>query len=270
MKRLALACVLFALGGSAAWAGVVIEMEVTGPGAAGKPVTDTIYVEGTTIRMDPHASRGDGNMSMLFRDDTMWIIDHDEKQCQTIDKDGLESLSAQLGGAMAEMEAQMAQLPPEQREMMKKMMKGRMPGMGEEALPRRIENGAAEQVGEFACTVHTLYSGDAKVWEVCAADDNAVSEFSEAKGAFDAMSAFAEQLRESLKQLPFADMMNTPFYDMNAVGGVPVRVRTFAGGTMQSESVLKAVTHRDFDEAFFSVPKGYKVKSLADEIKIAK
>ncbi|MDH3476427.1 MAG: hypothetical protein OEM59_22335, partial [Rhodospirillales bacterium] len=122
MKRLFL-CALFTLAGTAAWAGVVIEMEVTDSPSEVEAATDTIYADGKKLRIDPHESQGGGRMSMIFRDDELWILDHDKKRCQTIDKQGIEELSTEIGGAMKEMEAQLAKLPPDQRAMMEKMMK---------------------------------------------------------------------------------------------------------------------------------------------------
>ena len=224
MKKTALACVLFVLVCPVARPGVVIEMEVKDPSSTGEGPTDKIFAQGEMLRMDPHGEGGGGQMSMIFRDDTLWMVNHSKKTCQMIDKQGME----QLGGVMTEMQAQLAKLPPEQRAMMEKMMKGKMPGgmpgAGEQAPPRRLEVGATEQVGDYSCTLNTLYSGNEKVWEVCATEE-LPGATAEAMGAFDAMSRFAEQLRESLQLGALTTMIDTPFHDMDEVGGFPVRVR---------------------------------------------
>ena len=268
MKHFVLSCVVLALVCSAAGAGVVIEMEVKDPGSSDEVGTDTIYAQGEMARVDPHSAVGGENISVVFRDETLWIVDHDKRTCQKIDKKGMEQLSAELGGAMKQMEAELAKLPPEQRAMMEKMMKGKNPaGMGKEAPPRRIEAGAAEQVGEYSCTVKTLFSGDEKVWEVCAAEESAAGAAAEAMGAFRAMSRFTEELRDILQQGPLSEMMEMPFQDVNELGGFPVRSRTFANGQVVSETTLRSVTRQDLGDDVFSIPKGYKVKNLADEMK---
>jgi len=254
MKRMVVACVWLALAGPGVLAGVVVEMETDRAG------TDTMYADGTMLRIDPQTGA-----STIFRDDTLWIVDHDKKQCRTIDAADLRELSARLGGAMKEMQAQLAQLPPEQRAMMEKMMREKMPGMAAAAPPRRIVAGGSERVGSYACTVHTLVSGEDKVWEVCAADESAVEAFSEAKEAFEALSGFVGQLREAVQQMPFVGAMDTPFSEMDRVDGVPVRVRTFRNGKTVSESTLKSVTRRELDASTFAVPPGYKVEKLVDD-----
>jgi hypothetical protein len=264
MKRFVAAFVVFAMVCTAAWAGVVIEMEVKVPGSSDEASTDKIYAQGEMARMDPHSGVGTGNMSVIFRDETLWIVDHDKKTCQMMDKAGI----GQLGGALAQMEAELAKLPPEQRAMMEQMMKGKMPaGMGQPAPLRRIEAGAAEQVGEFPCTVQTLYSGDEKVWEVCAAEESAAGAVAEAMGAFRAMSRFTEELRNILQQGPLGKMMETPFLDANDLGGFPVRSRTFANGQVASETTLRSATRQDLGDDVFAIPEGYRVTNLADEMK---
>ena len=251
--------------GPPAGAGVVIEMVETS--SSGEGSTHKIYAQGQMLRMDPDMKESIDRMSVIFRDDTLWLVNHDDKKCQTIDKESMEQIGSQLSDAMKMMEEQLAGLPEEQRAMMEKMMKGRMPGgMGQESPPRRVETGATEKVGDYKCVVHTLHVGDEKVWEVCAASKDQLSGASEAMGAFKALSEFTQSLQENFSQGPFSSVINTPFYDMDEIDGFPVRVRTFDGGRLDSESILKSVTRKDLEESLFSVPEGYKVKSLADQM----
>lgn len=270
MKRVLFALAFFIFFCPQAWPGVVIEMETGDPDSTDAALVDTIYAQREMLRMDPHADRS-GRMSVIFRDETLWVVSHDEKTCQTIDKEGMEELSQQVGGMMKQMEAELANLPPEQRAMVEKMMKdqmpGGMPGMADSAPPRRIEVGAVEKVGNYSCTLRTLYSGDKKIWEVCSAGEGLPGAASEALEAFGAMARFAEQLRESVRQGPFAQMVDTPFYDMDEIGGFPVRTRMFANGRITDESILKSIVGKDLDESVFAIPDGYEVKSLADEMK---
>ena len=271
MRRMLIACTLLVLAWTGAWPGVVIEMEDKNPDTGASAPIDTIYAQGEMLRMDSSA-RGSGRMSIIFRDDTLWMVNHDEKSCQTIDKEGMEQLSAQLGGVMKQMEAELAKLPPEQRAMMEEMMKSKMPagmaGAGTAGPPRRIEVGAVEKVGEYSCTLHTLFAGDDKVWEICAAPEKALpAATSEALGAFRAMSRFAEQLRDALQQGPLADMIATPFNELTEVNGLPIRVRSFDRGQITNESILKSIASQELDAGVFNVPDGYAVKDLTEGMK---
>lgn len=270
MKRFLIACTLFVLISPGVWPGVVIEMEASEPGAASGMPIDTIYAQGEMLRMDSQAERS-GPMSILFRDETLWMVNHEAKSCQMIDKEGIEQLSAQLGGVMRQMEAELSKLPPEQRAMMEEMLKRQMPagmaGMGKPGPTRRIEVGAVEQVGDYSCRLHTLFAGEEKVWEQCAAEEGLSGAASEAMGAFRALSRFVEQLQESIQQGPFSEMVKTPFSDMDEVSGFPIRVRTFDNGRVASETTLKSIISKDLDAAIFALPDGYTIQNLADEMK---
>jgi hypothetical protein len=237
-------------------------MEVTDSRSSGQQNVETFYAQGEMARMDPHSADNGPDMMVIFRDQTMWFVDHNKKVCQKIDKEGMSQLSDQLNAIMKQME----DLPPEQRAMMEEMMKEKMPGMAE-APPRRVETGGVEKVGEYFCTLYTLYSAEAKVWEVCAAGENMGDEIAEAMGAFRALSRFTGELQEILQQGPFTGMLQTPYNDLDELDGFPVRVRTFnKEGDVVRESKLQSITRDDLEESIFAVPSGYKIKNLTDEM----
>jgi hypothetical protein len=241
----------------ATFAGVVVETEIRVGGSDTVSGVETFYAQGEMIRSDPDRSEG-GDMSMIFRDQTMWFVDHGKKECNKIDKEAL----AELTGMIAEMMKQLEQVPPQQREMMEKMMRGRMPGMAA-PVEQRYEKGETIQVGEFNCTLHSLFSDGEKVSETCVADESVAGDLREAMGAFRAMSRFTEDLQKMASQLPFAEAMQTAFSKMAELEGFPVRMRWFdRNGTVVRESTLKAVTRKDLDAELFEIPKGYKTKDL--------
>jgi len=259
-RRLSLLFVLALSTPPAALAGVVVESDVTiaDEGSA----TETMYVEGELFRTDP-ASIGGGEMSVIFRDDTMWFLDHDAKRAQKMDKRAVADLAEQLD----EMMRQLEQMPPEQREMMRKMMAGKMPGM-EEPPRYRVQVGETTSIAGIPCTMHTLYADDDKVQETCAADDSDVPELREAMGAVRAMGQFAEDLRKMASNMPFGDVMKHVQAVMPEIDGFPVRTRWFDDdGNVTRESTLRTMEKRDLEPSLFEVPKSYKVKDLGKELK---
>jgi hypothetical protein len=262
MRRLVLVCAALVLLDPLAWAGVVVQMEVTAKDAPERTGSEVFYAQGEMTRTDSPSTSGQAS-SVIFRDETMYFVDHDKKVCQKIDKQDVEQLSGQLGAMMKEME----KLPPEQRAMMEKMMKGKMPGA--QAPPtQRVETGGREQVGDYPCTVHTLYSDDEKVREVCLADESVGADLGEAMAAFQALARFAEGLMEVTRNLPFGDSIEIPFQDVQGMNGFPVRTRVFDGeGQVVLERTLKSITRRGLEPEEFEIPKGYKVKSLEGELR---
>ena len=259
LKRLFLLAVV-APCASAAFAGVVVTTDITidGEGSA----TETMYVEGDLFRTDP-ASIGDGKTSVIFRDDTMWFLDHAKQQAQKIDRRAVADLAEQLDTMMRQLE----QIPPEQREMMRKMMAGKMPGM-EPPPEYRVQVGESTRIAGIPCTLHTLYADEDKVQETCTADESAVPELREAMGAVRAMGRFAEDLRKMASNMPFGDLMKNVQAAIPEVDGFPVRTRWFDDdGNVTRESTLRQIETRDLKPSLFEVPKRYKVKDLGKELK---
>jgi hypothetical protein len=258
MKRCLICCILLIFWGPPALAGVVLEMEVSGPDGDGVTGSEILYAQGEMARMDPYRGSGKGEMSVVFRDQAMWFVDHEQKKIQKIDKEGMAALSTQLEAIME----QMAQLPPEQRAMMEKMMKGKMPGMSPPP-EQRLEKGGGEQVGPYACTLHTLYSDDQKVSDVCLADPTVAADMGEAMAAFQAMSVFAEDLMAVARDLPLAGLVKTPLLELDEMDGFPVRSREYDdSGAIVRESTLKSITPREIDPSVFAIPEGYKIQDL--------
>ncbi len=261
MKRLIFACAVCCMLGSSAWAGLVIETEVKVADAPEKSLTEAFYAEGEMTRTDM-VSPGGGNSSVIFRDQIMFFLDHDKKVVQKIDKQGIDKLSRQMDEVMQ----QMANIPPEQRKMMEKMMQGRMPGMQKPPV-RRFEKGGTAQVGPYKCNLVTMYSDEQKSQEVCLADASVEADLAEAMEAVHALARFAESLMKVARDMPFGKMFETAYQDMHQMEGFPVRTRMFNDkGEIVRESALKAITRRDIEPGTFEIPKGYKVKSLEQEI----
>ena len=65
--------------------GVVVDMEVKVSDSGGHVDSETFYAEGERVRIDPHTASGADEMSAIFKDQTLWLVNHDEKLCRTID-----------------------------------------------------------------------------------------------------------------------------------------------------------------------------------------
>jgi hypothetical protein len=225
--------------------------------------------------MDPAPRDGAVPSTVIFRDNALWLIHHPSRQCQTLDEQGIEELAEKVGAAMKQMEAQMAQMPPEQREAMMGMMKGRIPpgmeammGMGQEPEPRRVDKGEARvELGSFSCTEFTHYTGDHKDWEICAAPAGDLEGAAIAVEAFQKMAELAGKIRDAFPGGPLANRVDDPLQFVDQVDGFPVRVRAYRMGRLTRETTLKSMTPKELDEDVFAVPDGYEVVNLTDQLR---
>jgi hypothetical protein len=266
MKKRALAvlAVLAALI-APALAGVVVEMERKDLASGQTEPADKIFAQGTKIRMEPSGA----SQAIIFRNEELLIINHNEKTYYRFDRESLQALSKQMDAAMEQMEAQLANMPAEQRAMMEKMMKERMGGnpFGGEDLPKpEMKAEGVEQVGEYSCKKYALYRGDQKTLEILAAPASEVGEAGQAMEAFQAMARFSSEVLSSFRKGPLAGLAENPLKVMDQIDGFPVLSRVFENGVAVSETILKSAEGQDLADDLFEAPKGYR---LVDPVKEA-
>mgnify|MGYP001812787900 CR=1 FL=1 len=133
---------------------------------------------------------------------------------------------------------------------------------------RRFEQGGTIQVGPYDCKLVTLYSDDVKAEEVCLADASVEADLREAMEAVHSLSRFAESMMKVAGNMPFGKMFETPYHDLSAMEGFPIRTRSYNDqGEITRESILKSIARKELDPGLFEIPRGYKVKSLEQELK---
>jgi hypothetical protein len=249
-------------------AGSVFEMTASGSAA----VAQSIYVQDGMVRVDGDTMGGGEATAMIFRDGEMLIVNPSQRSFYRLNEASMAELGASLGqvneqvsAAMQQMQAQLANLPPEQREMMERMMKDRMPNlaaMAQAAAPTmRIEEGGRQSVGSYTCTDYTMFADDNKVQEMCAADYDDVPGAEDVAAALSSMQGFFQSLRDAV-QSPLLSGMQNPFDLMTQIDGFPVRTRVYINGTMQQEMTLSNVEQRNIEASLFAVPAGYEERSL--------
>jgi hypothetical protein len=178
----------------------------------------------------------------------------------------LGQVNQQMAAAMQQMQQQLANLPPEQREMMERMMRDRMPNIGamaQAAMPTmRVEQGGTGTAGDYDCTEYTVFADDQRVQEICAADFGDVPGSDEVEAVLGDMQSFFAGLREAMQSPALAGLQTNPFEIMDQIQGMPVRTRQYLNGTMQQELVLSSAESRSLEADLFEPPTGYTEQSL--------
>ena len=109
-------------------AGVALDMVTKGP--SGQTIEAMkVYAQSGKIRMDGVGQPADERMSMIFLGEEFLVLDHSEKKYIVVDADMIAEVGSQMEAAMQSMQAQLADMPPEQRAMVEEMMQGQMQGM---------------------------------------------------------------------------------------------------------------------------------------------
>jgi hypothetical protein len=240
--------------------GVLLVQKVTMGGSPAQ--THQIEIEAHRMRMDTGGMRGAGSQAVVF-DGTrqvMLMIDDTNKTYSEMTKADLDALSAQVSGAMSQMQDAMKNLPPEQRAQVEAMMKGR--GAGGRAMGGGAAGGAASKVqykkvgtdtvGKWTCDKYEGYADGQKTTEICTVDPKVLG-FSAADFAVTKdLAAFFEKL----PGMGSRQMFRIGTAEEQGFSGVPVRSTTTVGGqTVTSE--ITDVKRQPFPDSMFQVPAGY-------------
>lgn len=220
---------------------------------APKGVTQVTEVQNGAVR----SSSAEG--SVLLKGGKMLIIDDKHKTYTEMDKATMEGYAQKANAAMAQMQEQMKNMPPEQRAQMEKMMGGmKMPGMSAQpSVFDARDTGKSDTVEGRKCRIWQLSQDGALIDEMC------VVAFSSLPGKEDmqkTMKELAEAFSGMSRATPgAADQIKV----RNSVNGYPVRSRPYINGKPQGvETVLQSWTETNIPASRFDIPAGYKKKDL--------
>jgi len=246
-------------------AGVVFEIE-TKDHKNDNPTTAHAYADGRNLKMEIQADQKGKEGELIFRGDELVIVDHDKKSYMVFDKEAMKSLSGQVSQATSMMEDALKNVPAEQRAMVEKMMKERMPKTKPQKSTRSVKNtGVRKKINGYPCVRHDAFNKGKKTRELWVTDWDNVDGGGDAREAFEGLAKFFKQMMDSIGEMtggqsPIGD---NPFAEMDELGGFPVLTRGFGeNGELEDESTLKSSKRQRLDPSEFEPPSGYKRRSM--------
>jgi hypothetical protein len=239
------------------FAGVKIVSENTDL-ATKKVTTDTILLDANRLRMESD----DGRATMFLTDggrNRMVMLDKTRNTYQEIDQQTMDQMGQQMAGMSAQMEAAMKNMPPEQRAMMEKMMKGKMP-QAAAAAPKTVYTAKGSgTVNGFSCTKYEAMRGAEKVADLCAGVPAQLKLSTSDMQIFEKMRQFSASLLNSLANSPVR--ISVPTGSLEAgYEGFPIQRTDFENGQPTKKSELKSITRTNFVDADFSLGDAKKVE----------
>jgi hypothetical protein len=239
------------------FAGVKIVSETTDL-ATKKVTTDTILLDANRMRLESD----DGRAFMFLTDggrNRIVMLDKARNTYQEIDQQTMDQMAQQMSGAMAQMDAAMKNMTPEQRAMMEKMMKGKMP-QAAAAPPKRVYTAKGSgSVNGFSCTKYEGDKGGQKEAEVCASVSAQLKLTTADLQIFEKMREFSAGLLSSLANSPVK--VNVPTGSLESgYEGFPIQRVDFENGQATKRSELKSITRTNFADADFSLGDAKKVE----------
>ncbi len=249
-------------------AGVVFEIETKDHKSSDSGAVQA-FVEGKNLKMLITSSDSLDSNEMIFRGESreMIVVDHGGKSYMVIDEAMINSLGERLSDVEAQMLEALKNVPPEQRAMMEKMMKGRMPPQAAGPARSRVELRRTSESGNkngYPCVKYEAVLDGRKVREVWVTPWDNVEGGDEAAEAFEAMAEFFTEMRDSMPRFGRDENENdNPFEDMKELNGFPVLTYEYAtDGSLESESALNSSTRRTLNLEEFEPPSGYKRQQM--------
>lgn len=237
-----------------AFAGTYLEMtekSLTDTKAPTK--TNKIWAQDAKMRIDSEAN------SAIFRDQKIYAIDHANKRYTVLDKAMMDRTGEKIAAAKKQMETQMAQMPPEQRAQMQKML-DQSGGMGAKAARQLKQTPRNEEVAGKPCSIWEVTQDSAKVQELCVAPTGSVTGAAELLATFKDISKLFEGMQGSMQQ---SDPMAS-WRELEQVKGVPVLTREYEGGKAIRETRLVTARSEPVNPKSFELPAGYKAESVPE------
>lgn len=239
VSTLALAALLAA---PAARAGFVIVGEHKYLDKSAAPFTYTLKVDKDKVRIESTNTPGS---YYIYRGDKglFWMVEGKEKTYTEMTKAQIDGMAAQMEAAMKKMKEQLAQLPPEQREMIEKNMKGMMPGAQSAPVYRKL---GTDKAGAWSCDKYESSLDGVKRAELCVANPKAIGiPAGDYNGFRDLLKPYEKLVRDMVAFLPPAELE-----------GVPVKSVFFRDGKANEESQVKSIKSENLAAATFDLPAG--------------
>ena len=239
--------------------GILIAHKVT---SNGNTMTSQTQIEKTRMRTE--VTGPDGRKQILIFDggaQVMRMIDEGGKTYSEMTKADVDRVSGQMQGAMAQLQQQMANMPPEARARMEAMMQGAGRGMAGMAAqrPEYRKAGGTERVGRWTCDKYEGVRNGAKVSEMCTVDPSVVGF---AAADFAVTKQFAEFFMKLMPQ-GVDRIFSVGTAGPAGFSGIPVKsVNYDNSGKVTSTTELTDVTRQNFAEALFAVPAGFQKRDF--------
>lgn len=258
MRRLLIALVVTA--SSLALADLSMVSEVT---ASGKTRQVTLSARGKRGYFE--VKEADGPARVMLRDGEakkMYLIDHDKKAAVVVTEEDSKAQEERQAAFKAQLEQQLSKLPPEQRARMEQGLLAQVAPPKQKVVPFTYEKkrGAARKVGAFTCEDYVIKRDGAVRGEACYATWKSVG-----LNAQD----FQKTIAEATPKPTFggAAMQGAPDAEAEAAApGFPVwRKFLDEQGAVTAETTVKSVSKEALGADKFEVPKGYELKSIADQ-----
>ncbi|MCL5038131.1 MAG: DUF4412 domain-containing protein [Chloroflexi bacterium] len=248
---------LFLFVAGSATAGVY--MDVVGQTFSDRPdtINTKIYIESDRLRAD---SKGSGqDLIFIYRadKDLVWVINNNDRTYMELTRADMEKFGDKMKQARKQFEDQMANMPPEQRAMMEKMMKDKMPQMSEQKKSEVVYNktGSGIAVNKWVCDKYDGTEGGKRIEEVWTTDLKSIGLNTGDFKVFDSFVEFFKALPKG--NFGFEKYGSAQGNKGKSFSGIPIKTVEYeANGRKARMTEVKDISNKKNDASLFNLPAG--------------
>lgn len=243
---------------TAAHAGTKLET-VSRDLAGGRTSTVNTWAQAGMMRVDASQSN---ESSMIFKDDTIYVISHKDKSYVAMDRASMKRMAEQLNPALQMLQERMKTMTPEQRAQMEKMLGTKIPGGEAQPQPEIKRTSRNDKISGYSCTYVEVREGSVLTDELCVVPANSLKGSAELMASAKKMSALVNDMMASMDAPWLKQMAQKQIQNFEALGGIPVVSRHFVDGKPQNETSLTNISAETVAAAQFEIPAGYTKKDM--------
>lgn len=196
------------------------------------------------------------NEVVIYHQDkgVFWALDNKAKTYTEMTKDDIKAMKSQMDEAMKRMQDQMKDLPPEQRQMVEEMMKGKM--QSEPAKTTFNKVASKVKVNQWTTDKYEGHRQGSLEKEVWSADMDELGLDDESLQVMTGLSEFFKELS------PDSNAVLKPgskeWEKEMGYAGIPVKSIDYRDGQKTGITEIKEISKQDFPASMFEIPAGYK------------
>ncbi|MEM1206993.1 MAG: hypothetical protein AAGN66_27415 [Acidobacteriota bacterium] len=231
--------------------------------------TSVMTIEGHNLKLEMLTVSGTEQQrrGMIYQGqrERALVVDHGNKAYTPIDRGTIQKLGEDIQRTMAEIDRQIAELAPEQRQTVKKALED-----AEKVSPAVVEK--TEETGKTLGleTVKYLVRRDGEIErETWVANWDQLPESDEVRAALEGMGGLLGELVKAFEGIASSTLGvqvfgegSNPFEDLERMGGFPVTTRNFKGKRMTSETSLQGIETKAVDPLSFNPPDSYELRAM--------
>lgn len=192
----------------------------------------------------------------------MVLIDHERRAYYEMDpetmKQQMDSVSTQLS---AQMEQMLANMPEDQRELMKEQMAKMMGQEGGGEMQPKIEfrkTGQSQTVAGFKCKIVEVMRGGGPIQRVCVTPVSDLGISGGDVAALEKMFTFMRDMSDAVSSMR-GDESPDAIMNVNEMGGVPMRIEDLTRGEVSEVTGVSTASQPAYK---YSIPAGYQKQAM--------